>query len=72
MVGYNLPSVKVTTTRLEDGDVIVLATDGISSGFAQDIAIGGTAQQIADRILGAHGRRADDALVVVIRYRASV
>jgi negative regulator of sigma-B (phosphoserine phosphatase) len=72
VVGYNLPSVKVTTTGLEDGDVIVLATDGISSGFAQDIATGGSAQQIADRILAAHGRSADDALVVVVRYRASV
>ena len=52
--------------------MIVLATDGIASGFAQDIAVGGTAQQIADRILDAHGRAADDALVVVVRYRAAV
>jgi negative regulator of sigma-B (phosphoserine phosphatase) len=71
VVGYNLPSVKVTQTGLEEGDVIVLATDGIASGFAQDIAVGGTAQQIADRILDSHGRAADDALVVVVRYRAA-
>jgi serine/threonine protein phosphatase PrpC len=58
----------VTGTDLEDGDVMVLATDGIGSGFAQAIAPGGTAQEIADRILAAHGKDSDDALVVVVRY----
>ena len=51
VVGYNLPSIRVTGTDLEDGDVMVLATDGIDSGFAQAIAAGGSAQDIADRIL---------------------
>ncbi len=77
VVGYNLPSIHVTHTDLEDGDVMVLATDGIDSGFAraiasggsaQAIAEGGTAQEIADRILAAHGKASDDALVVVVRY----
>ena len=31
VVGYNLPSIRVTGTDLEDGDVMVLATDGIDS-----------------------------------------
>jgi hypothetical protein len=68
VVGYNLPSVRVTGTGLEDGDVMVLATDGIDSGFARAITAGGTAQDIADRILRDHGKDTDDALVVVVRY----
>ena len=68
VVGYNLPSVRVTSTALEAGDVMVLATDGIDSGFAQAVTVGGTAQDMADRILAEHAKAADDALVVVVRY----
>jgi negative regulator of sigma-B (phosphoserine phosphatase) len=69
VVGYNMPSVRVTGTDLEQGDVMVLATDGIDSGFAAAIAAGGSAQEIADRILTEHAKQSDDALVVVVRYR---
>jgi len=72
VVGYNLPSIRVTGTDLEPGDVVVLATDGISSGFAQSMGAGGAAQRIADRILERHGKPSDDALVVVVRYRPGV
>ena len=68
VVGFNLPSIRVTGTDLEDGDVMVLATDGIDSDFARSIAVGGSAQAIADRILAEHGKDSDDALVVVVRY----
>jgi negative regulator of sigma-B (phosphoserine phosphatase) len=68
VVGYNLPTIRVTSTALEAGDVMVLATDGIDSGFAEAITRGGGAQEIADRILAQHAKAADDALVVVVRY----
>ena len=70
VVGYSLPSIRVTSAELLAGDVMVLATDGIDSGFAQAIAGGGSAQIIADRILAEHGKAGDDALVVVVRYLA--
>jgi serine/threonine protein phosphatase PrpC len=69
VVGYNLPSIRVTSADLEQGDVMVLATDGIDSGFAQAITPAGSVQDIADRILAEHAKAADDALVVVVRYR---
>ena len=72
VVGYNLPSVRVTSAALEPGDLLVLATDGVGSGFAEALAPGGAAQQIADRILAEHAKPADDALVVVVRYRPGV
>jgi phosphoserine phosphatase RsbX len=68
VVGYNLPSIRVTGTDLEEGDVIVLATDGIDSGFARAITPGAPAKAIAERILSLHGKPSDDALVVVVRY----
>jgi phosphoserine phosphatase RsbX len=71
VVGYNLPSVRVTSAQLEPGDVMILATDGIESGFAEAVTAGGSAQAIADRILAEHAREADDALVVVVRYMAT-
>jgi phosphoserine phosphatase RsbX len=70
VVGYNLPSIHVTSAELLAGDVMVLATDGIDSGFARVIAPGAPAQDIADRILADHGKESDDALVVVVRYLA--
>jgi phosphoserine phosphatase RsbX len=70
VVGYNLPSIRVTSAALMVDDVMVLATDGIDSGFAEAIARGGRAQEIADRILADHGKQGDDALVVVVRYLA--
>ena len=68
VVGYKLPAIRVTRTALRSGDVIVLATDGIASGFGQAMTAGGRAQEIAERILAAHGKDSDDALVVVVRY----
>jgi hypothetical protein len=72
VVGHNLPDTRVTSARLEDGDVVVMITDGVDSDFATAIARGGTAQQMADRILATHARDADDALVVVVRYRSTL
>ena len=68
VVGYNLPTIRVTSADLQPGDVMVLATDGIDSGFARAITAGGTAKAIAARILAEHGKDRDDALVVVVRY----
>ena len=41
VVGYNLPSVRVTSAALAAGDVLVLATDGVGSGFGETLAAGG-------------------------------
>jgi negative regulator of sigma-B (phosphoserine phosphatase) len=72
VVGYNLPGLRVTSAPLGDGDLLVLATDGIESSFGRTLAPGGAAQEIADRILEDHARGTDDALVVVVRFRAVV
>ncbi|MGQ9887327.1 MAG: SpoIIE family protein phosphatase [Aggregatilineales bacterium] len=65
VVGYNLPQPRTFSANLAPGDVLVLATDGIHGGFADNISARQPAQTIADHILAQHGRGGDDALVLV-------
>jgi len=68
VVGYQLPPLKATTVPVSLGDTLVMATDGIRSGFTAGVDLRRSAQQIADSILAGHARGSDDALVVVVRY----
>jgi serine/threonine protein phosphatase PrpC len=70
VVGYRMPPVRTTTLPLAPGDRIVLATDGIDSHFAESTLLHGAPQETADWILDHHGKRSDDALVLVAYYRA--
>lgn len=69
VVGYRLPPLKVSQVELRAGDVIVLASDGIKSGFSEGLDITPSVQQIADDIFSRFGKKSDDALVMVARYR---
>lgn len=68
VVGYQLPSLQVATLPVAPGDVLILATDGIRRGFAQNLNLGRAAQDLADHILVNYARKSDDALVLSIRY----
>ena len=68
VVGYRLPSLYPGGAHLDAGDVLVMATDGIRSGFASSVDPMMSPKIIASRILEGHGRGYDDALVVVARY----
>jgi phosphoserine phosphatase RsbX len=65
--GHELPAVSTARVDLDPGDVLVLATDGIAPGFADALDIFGSAQAISDRILAAHRKPPDDALVIAVR-----
>ena len=54
--------------QLVPGDLIIFATDGVSSSYSDSISSAGNPQQIAERILDQHAKDNDDALVLVIRY----
>lgn len=69
VVGYQLPSVQVSTVAIGLGDLLIFATDGIRSGFAEKINLNEAVPSLADRILAQSGRGTDDALVLVARYR---
>ncbi len=66
--GHELPPLRTATLGVRPGDVLVLATDGIEAAFADTPDISGSPQAISERIVAAHWRRSDDALVVAVRY----
>jgi hypothetical protein len=68
IVGYRLPNLRPVTLPIVEGDTLVFATDGLRSGFAQDLSLGQTPQAMADRILADYSRGTDDALVLIARY----
>jgi phosphoserine phosphatase RsbX len=66
--GHELPAVKAATLDLRTGDVLVFATDGVGTAFADSLDISGSARAISERILTEHWKPLDDALVVAVRY----
>lgn len=68
IVGYRLPSLYPGSARLDAGDLLVMATDGIRSDFVSSLDPALSPHIIASRILEGHSRGYDDALVVVARY----
>ena len=67
IVGHELPPLRAWSLPVQRGDVVLLATDGLSAAFADDLAPHGTCEAIARRLLDDFARPADDALVVVAR-----
>jgi phosphoserine phosphatase RsbX len=67
--GGRLPKLHTETLMLGDGDVVVLASDGINPNFACLEVAHLPLQRMVDEILAAQGMPTDDALVVAARYR---
>lgn len=68
VVGKQLPELRTATVPVARDDVLILATDGVRSDFADDVKLRGEPQQIADDLLARHRKRTDDALVLVARF----
>jgi serine phosphatase RsbU (regulator of sigma subunit) len=68
VVGYRLPSLHSVVISVAPGDVLIFATDGLRSGFTEDVPLNDASQQIAEHILENYSRGTDDALVLVARY----
>ncbi len=68
VVGYQLPPLRAAVLPVVQGDLLVLATDGICSAFTKDVTPAQAPQTIADRVLHCNYRGTDDALVLVVRY----
>ncbi len=65
------PRPRTHSLRLEQGDVLVLATDGIRRSFTDEPVLQEAVQAAAERILERHARKTDDALVLVVRYNGT-
>ncbi|MGH7699662.1 MAG: SpoIIE family protein phosphatase [Gemmatimonadales bacterium] len=68
VVGAQLPALRAELMTVSRGDLLVFATDGIRSDFAEHVALEHSPQELADRILARYGRDTDDALVVAARF----
>jgi serine phosphatase RsbU (regulator of sigma subunit) len=68
VVGYQLPPLRAEVIPLRPLDTLIMSTDGVHEWLADTVELTGEPQEIADRILAAHRKDTDDALVVVVRY----
>jgi hypothetical protein len=69
VLGYNLPPLRQTAAlSIRPGDTVVLATDGISPGFAAEAGTDVSPAVMADRLCAKYATRRDDGMVLVIRY----
>ncbi len=68
VVGQRLPSLQTAVTRVQPGDMIIFATDGIAPDFADEIRGDGSVTDIAERIISRYCKKTDDALALVARY----
>lgn len=69
LVGHNLPPLLAAMMPLAPGDMLLLATDGVDSGFWQAARPEEGPQPLAERLLRAYAKPTDDALVVTAQYQ---
>jgi negative regulator of sigma-B (phosphoserine phosphatase) len=68
VVGVRLPPLAAEVVPVRRGDTLILATDGVRSGFLDAVLPYLPPQALADHVLARWGTTADDALVLVVRY----
>jgi serine/threonine protein phosphatase PrpC len=68
VVGYRLPPLKICNARIWPGDLLVLASDGLRSGFSDMLQCDSQPESLANDLLARYGKGSDDALVLVVRY----
>jgi serine/threonine protein phosphatase PrpC len=68
VVGYRIPRLRPARISLEPGDLLILTTDGIRGGFADDLDLRRAPKEIAELIMSRHCRGTDDALVLAARW----
>jgi hypothetical protein len=68
VVGQRLPALKVAVSRIQRGDVMIFATDGVAPDFAEHIRIDSPVTEIANGIIARYCKKTDDALALVVRY----
>lgn len=71
LVGCQMPIPFEASQPVREGDLVVLATDGIRGDFAPLLNNYDPPQRIAERIVERHATAQDDALVLVVRARGA-
>ena len=68
VVGVHLPPLAAEVVSIRRGDTLILATDGVRSGFLDGALPYLEPRALADHVLARWGTPTDDALVLVVRY----
>lgn len=69
IVGGQIPTPFATVMPVNRGDTLVMASDGVRTGFVRDQALLLPPQRLADLLLEKNFKGNDDALVLVARFR---
>lgn len=69
IVGYRIPVLQPSFLQLQEGDTLVLATDGIAGDFVRAVGFPFPPAKLASHILEHYAKPTDDALVLVARWR---
>jgi serine phosphatase RsbU (regulator of sigma subunit) len=67
VVGAKMPALRATVTTVSRGDMVILATDGVRSDFADAPMPSAEPQALAMWLLAQYGQHTDDALVLVVQ-----
>lgn len=68
VAGHHMPQIHESSTSIQPGDTLILATDGIRNNFDQECDFSQSPQALADEILSTGFLGSDDGLVLVARY----
>jgi phosphoserine phosphatase RsbX len=68
VIGGSLPPLRAAALKIESGDTLVLATDGIRRGFEDGMVVFERPEKTAEGILARDGLYTDDALVLVAKF----
>lgn len=68
IVGDQLPELGSSRVRVERGDLLVVASDGITGDFREALPAALEPQQLAEWIEQGYARTTDDSLALVARY----
>ena len=71
IVGRLLPPLHAGVLPIAPGDLLVLATDGISPGPLEQVSPSDPVRRLADDLLARGWKGTDDALVLAVRYRGT-
>jgi serine phosphatase RsbU (regulator of sigma subunit) len=72
IVGYRIPEITPTQViPLRAGDLLVIATDGITEEHLDHLDFAATATGIVEEILSKYAKESDDAMVLAARHRGT-
>lgn len=72
IVGYRIPEIRpAQVISLRAGDLIILATDGITEEHLEHLDFAASATEVAEEILSKYSKEYDDAMVLIARHRGT-